>query len=170
MDIKYTIKDNFLNQADYENIKKIILGDEFPWYFQEGIDFKPDLVNPTCQNFWFFWGHTFFRREIGPTSTFYKILDPLLKKLDVKALVRIKANLFSNRYKMEQYQKHADYPFKHKTALFSLNTCNGFTTLADDTKIESVGNRDLLFDGSSPHAASSCTDAKARWNININYF
>ena len=164
MDIKYTIKDNFLNQADYENIKKIILGDEFPWYFQEGV------AQDEKHDFQFFWTHVFFEPDQGVNSGFYKILDPLLKKLDVKALVRIKANLFSNRYKMEQYQKHADYPFKHKTALFSLNTCNGFTTLADDTKIESVGNRILLFDGSLPHAASSCTDAKARWNININYF
>ena len=35
--IEYTLKNNFLNQADYENIKNTILGEEFPWYFQYGV-------------------------------------------------------------------------------------------------------------------------------------
>ena len=162
--MKYTIKDNFLNEADYENIKNIILGEEFPWYFQQEVTYftkhKPH----------FFWGHVFFRQNQGITSSFFKILVPILKKLDIKALIRIKANLYSRDDKIKEHEKHVDYSFKHKGALFSVNTCNGFTMLADGTKIKSVGNRLLLFDTSQPHHSSTCTDAKVRVNINFNYF
>ena len=49
--------------------------------------------------------------------------------------------------------------------IFSLRTI-----LNDDIMIESVENRVLLFDPSLPHSSTTCTNAKARFNININYF
>ena len=164
MDLKYTVKDSFLNQADYENIKNIVMGSEFPWYFQDTVT---SLEEDKSQ---FFWGHVFFKHDQGITSSFYKTLDPILKKLKFKALIRIKANLYSNQGKIVEHEDHSDFPFAHKGALFSLNTCNGFTALKDNTKIKSVANRLLLFDPSVPHHSSTCTDAKARWNININFF
>ena len=165
MDLKYIIKDDFLNQADYENIKNIILGNEFPWYFQH------EVANlDTCLPDQFFWGHIFFKHNQGITSAFYKILDPILKKLNFKALIRIKANLYSNQGKIVEHEDHSDFPFAHKGALFSLNTCNGSTILKNNTKISSIANRMLLFDPSIPHRSSTCTDEKTRVNININYF
>jgi len=164
MNIKYTLKDNFLNPTDYENLKNTLLGEEFPWYFQQGV------AHNEMHKSEFFWTHMFFKTDKGITSPFYKILDPLLKKLKFKALIRVKANLYSNRGKIEEHENHVDFSFKHKGALFSLNTCNGFTILKDNTKIKSIANRLLLFDTSVTHRSSTCTDAKVRCNININYF
>jgi hypothetical protein len=59
---------------------------------------------------------------------------------------------------------------RNKYTVFSLNTCDGFTSLEDGTKIESIENRLLLFDSNKPHASSTCTNAKARFNMNFNYF
>ena len=169
--MKYIIKNNFLNQADYENIKNIILGEEFPWYFQHGIAFsKKNEIKDIIHGKEFFWGHVFFRHDQGITSSFYRILDPILKKLKFKALIRIKANLYSNQGKIIEHEDHSDFPFQHNGALFSLNTCNGFTILKNNTKISSVANRMLLFDPSILHRSSTCTNAKMRCNININYF
>ena len=162
--MKYIIKDDFLNQADYDNIKNIILGDEFPWFFQHEVTY---LAKDKSQ---FFWGHIFFKHNQGITSAFYKILDPILKKLNFKALIRIKANLYSNQGKIVEHEDHSDFPFAHKGALFSLNTCNGSTILKNNTKISSIANRMLLFNPSIPHRSSTCTDEKTRVNININYF
>jgi hypothetical protein len=164
MDLKHTIKDNFLDQADFEKLKDIMLGNKFPWYFADGVTL--DLQHKDH----FYWTHGFFMDDKGVNSSAYEILDPLLKKLKIKALIRIKANLYSNQGKIIEHEKHTDLPFKHKGAIFSLNTCNGFTTLKDNTKIKSVANRLLLFDPSQPHYSSTCTDAKVRCNININYF
>jgi len=165
MDIKYTIQDNYLNAADYKNLKKTIMGGQFPWFF------APRVVTLNAKDSsHFYWFHAFFSPENGISSPFFKILEPILKKLKVKALMRIKANLYSNQGKIKEHQKHVDFPFKHKGAIFYLNTCNGFTTLADGTKIKSVGNRILLFNPSIPHHSSTCTDENTRVNININYF
>ena len=164
MDIKYIVKDNFLNQADYEKIRNIMLGDYFPWYLQQEVTYF------TKDKSQFFWSHVFFKHNEGIISSCYKILDPLLKKLKFKALIRVKANLYSRQDKIIEHENHSDFPFPHKGALFSLNTCNGFTILKDNTKIQSVRNRVLLFDPSIPRRSSTCTDAKVRCNININYF
>ena len=164
MDIKHTIKDNFFNKTEHENLKNIMLSNQFPWFFQEGV------AQTKKYDFQFYWTHVFFKPDQGVTSDFYKILDPILKQLKFKVLIRIKANLYSNRGKMEEHGDHVDFPFKHEGALFALNTCNGFTILKDNTKIKSIANRLLLFDPSKPHRSSTCTDAKVRCNININYF
>jgi len=165
MDIKHTVKDNYLDEAEYKNLKKIMLGGNFPWSFHETVSSYNDQHKSH-----FFWTHVFFSRDAGILSPFFKTLNPILKKLEIKALIRVKANLYSNQGKIEEHEKHIDYDFKHKGALFSLNTCNGFTMLEDNTKIKSVGNRILLFDPSIPHQSSTCTDTNVRVNININYF
>ena len=165
MDIKHTIKDNYLDETDYKNIKNIMLGKEFPWLFSDNVSSSNDK-----SKFSFFWNHVFFLQNHGVTSPFFKSLGPLLKKLEFKALIRVKANLYSNQGKIVEHKKHKDYNYRHKGALFYLNTCNGFTTLADGTKIESVGNRIVFFDPSIPHHSSTCTDENVRVNLNFNYF
>ena len=164
-DIQHTIQDNYLNETDYKNIKNTMLRRDFAWYFINTVASLHDK-----NQFHYFFSHVFFMREDGITSPFFKILAPIINKLKFKALIRVKANLYSNQNKIEEHEKHVDYSFKHKAALFSLNTCNGFTTLNDGTKIKSVGNRMLLFDASLPHHSSTCTDTMARININFNYF
>ena len=170
MDIKYTIKDNFLDPLEFENIKNTMLGHELPWFFQHEVAFpKKDRVKNIVGDE-FLWGHVFFRVNQGISSPFFNILTPILRKLKPKSLIRIRANLFSNQGKIIEHENHTDCPYKHKGALFSLNTCNGFTVLKDNTKIKSIANRMLLLDPSLPHRSSTCTDAKVRCNININYF
>ena len=166
MDLKHTIKDNFLNQKDFESIAKVMLGYKFPWFIQDKVS-NDFCIKPPVP---FFWAHMFFMPNRGITSEFFNILTPVLKKLDIKSLIRVKANLYSSSNKIEEHKSHVDFSFKHKGALFSLNTCNGFTMLMNNTKIKSVGNRILLFDASKPHYSSTCTDEKIRYNININYF
>ena len=165
MDIKYTVHDNFLNQADFESITKEMFGDFFPWYFHNTVSFKKDKNESH-----FFWTHIFFEQGKGITSDYYKMLNPLMKKLNIKALIRIKANLYSNQGKIEEHQAHQDYNYKHKGALFSLNTTNGYTTFADKSKVQGVANRMVLFDPSKPHFSSTVTDVNVRVNIVFNYF
>ena len=53
--------------------------------------------------------------------------------------------------------------------MFSINTNDGGTILSGN-KIDSIENRVVLFDGNKPHSSSTCTNQKARFNINFNYF
>ena len=63
-----------------------------------------------------------------------------------------------------------NFDFRGKTAIFYLNTNNGYTLFEDGTKIESVANRLLTFDANLPHTGTSCTDKQFRCVLNINYF
>jgi hypothetical protein len=57
-----------------------------------------------------------------------------------------------------------------KTAIYYLNTNNGATRFEDGTEISSVENRFVVFDSDNSHTAVSCTDQKARFLINFNYY
>lgn len=93
-----------------------------------------------------------------------------MDQLDCKSLIRIKANLYPSTENIEYHDKHIDYDFEHRGAIFYLKTNNGYTIVEDDIKVESIANRILLFDPSKPHNSTTCTDDKCRVNVNFNYF
>ena len=70
---------------------------------------------------------------------------------------------------VHEHSPHVDYPFSNYGAVFSLNTCDGFTRLSDGTKVESVENRMVFFDSSKPHNSSTTSNASGRFNINLNF-
>ena len=101
---------------------------------------------------------------------FFDLFASTLEKLKVKALIRIKANCYPKTHEIYEHGMHTDFKWTHKTALFSINTCDGYTKLEDGTKIDSIANRMLLFDGSEDHTSSTCTNQLSRMNVNFSYF
>ena len=165
----YQIIDNFLPKEDFTSLLQImgIEGDGmFPWYYIKSVDdsTKPELIDHLYFIHLFFLG-----AEILSTS--YQDVLPLVKKINPKALIRIKANAYpKNGNDIIYHRQHTDYTYEHKGAIFYLNTNNGFTVLEDGTKISSVANRILFFNPSRPHNSTNSTDVKMRYNINFNYF
>ena len=56
------------------------------------------------------------------TSPFFDHIIPVLKKLDIKSLIRIKCNLYPNSEKIHEHEKHTDYDFSHKTAMLRMRS------------------------------------------------
>ena len=162
--IEYKIIDNAIDDGAFHMIRDKITSGEFPWHF---VDWIANEEKDLDFNFYFI--HLFYQ-ENTVSSNFYPLLMPLLTVLEVKALIRIKGNLYTRTEKQEIHPFHRDFPFEHKGAIFYINTNNGLTILEDGTEIKSVKNRLLLFDPSKSHKSTSCTDKKYRMNININYF
>ena len=105
-----------------------------------------------------------------PCSSHVDKIIPILEKLNIKSMIRAKANLYPYSGKtLYEHEMHIDYEFPHYAALLSLNTCDGYTKLEDGTKIESVANRIVIFDASQKHCSTTTTSDFARINININY-
>ena len=105
------------------------------------------------------------------TSSFcQQFVSPIFKKIEVKAVIRIKVNLYTNVNEFIENEYHIDYPYEHKGAILYLNTNNGYTILEDGTEIESIENRLLKFEPHKRHKSTHCTDVKRRMNINFNYF
>lgn len=159
----YQIIDNCLDTEHFSHIKNVMESDVgFGWFI------APEINSNDDHNL-FYLTHTFYAEYEIRSNWFKELLTPILKNLEPKAIIRAKGNLYPGTQSVIKHGKHTDFSYKHKGAIFYLNTNNGVTTLDDGTEIESIENRLLLFDSSLPHSSSTCSDKKYRINININY-
>ena len=165
--MKHKVIDNFLDEKYFNSLVTLFTdkteGGAIPWYFNSRLN-----NNDVIENSIFYMTHKFYDQNI-PNSVHYEKLFPLLKKLEIKCLIRIKANLYPNTERLHEHPMHTDTDFYHSGVILSLNTCDGYTKLKNGTKINSVANRVLLFDPSEEHCSTTTTNVPARINININY-
>ena len=160
------VEDNFLEDKDFQAIKNTLLKDDFfDWYFNH------EIVNDHPKDNLHFFQFTHFLYRNHVRSQFFNICTPILKKLDVKSLVRIKVNLSTFSTKLVEGGFHRDYDFDCKSALFYVNTNNGYTKFKKNNKIiKSVENRMALFKATELHTGTNTTDQKCRVAINFAYF
>lgn len=162
--MNYEIKDNFLPKENLDILKKEIFSNYFPWYFQDEVNIHHKNHEEDLS---YYMTHNVFNNNVA--SQYWNLfIKNLLSFIPSTEIIRIKVNLYPRTEKIIKNKIHVDYPYEHKAALFSLNTCNGFTSF-ENKKINSIENRVLFFEGHKKHASSTCTNAKARFNININY-
>ena len=76
------IKRNFLNKVVFEDLNKAVLGHLFQWYIQ-------DVTGPEDKHKQFV--HIFYI-DNNISSNHFDILRPILHKLNIKNLIRIKLN------------------------------------------------------------------------------
>ena len=156
-----TIIKNFLSEEDFSFLKNNITSVEFPFYLQKGIVDNDDGEFYMCHRIY---------EDGKPLSDIYDWMrSKILPKLEVQIVLRSKINLYSSTEIQKEHDFHTDYPFKCKTALLSINTCNGYTVLEDGTKLDSIENQMVIFDANKPHASASCTDENWRMNLVLNY-
>ena len=165
--MKPVIIDNFIDQDSLDTLKSVMLSGGFSWGFSDAVDFPDDK-----DKFQFF--HSFYKEESGPSSFFYSLLDPILRKIKHKELYRIKANLITRTSKIVINSFHQDISHNmgvipYTTAIFYINTNDGYTEFEDGTKVESVANRFISFPETTKHRGTSCTNEKVRVVINFNY-
>ena len=160
--MEYEVIDDFLDKEYFDSLVALTLKD-MPWFLTNAIA-KKDIIEDNI----FMLMHMFYINNT-PSNPLYDKMVPLLQKLEVKCLLRVKANLYPNTEIVHEHPPHTDYNFSHTGAILSLNTCDGYTKLKDGTKIDSVANRVLIFDASEEHCSTTTTNSFARINININY-
>ena len=151
--------DNFLSESEFTNLRDCITSTSFPWYF--------GLVTTDSKMAQFV--HTFYAKDM-PTPT-YPDVEFLRDKLNMAALVRVKVNLNPRTETLQVHKDafHIDYP-DITTAVYYLNTCDGYTLFEDGPRVNSVENRIVIFDSNMRHTGTSCTDESGRLVMNINYF
>ena len=161
-----SVKDNYLNETEYQTLYNIITGVDFPWCFNSYKLGKSDETD--LEGFQFV--HIFYNLS-EVTSPGIKILEPILTKLKYKALIRIKLNLNPYSQKLIVWSYHQDQDYKAKAAIYYLNTNNGYTLFKKgNKKINSVKNRMVFFDTDEYHLSTNSTDCKNRLVLNFNYF
>lgn len=155
------IIDNFLDKEDFLKLQNFIVKGKMPWYFGEVI----------CKEEKHSQFYHIFYDYFTIYSNSFDLLYPIITKLNIKACIRIKANLLTRTDEIIEHGYHTDYNFDNlKTAVFYCNTNNGYTKFKNGKKVESIENRIVCFDAKELHTGSTCTDEKTRVVININYY
>ena len=159
--MKLKVIDDFLNSDDYESVRRMVMEDSsFQWMYSEGVDTSDDGYHQLC--------HIFYS-QFEPKSPFFYNLAPIINELRPISIVRIKANLNMKTSEREEYSFHTDVD-NCITAIYYVNTNDGYTRFEDGTTVDSVENRMVIFDSNTLHAGCSPTDELRRCLINFNYF
>lgn len=164
--------DNFLSKKEHQDIKNIVCSNHFPWFLNVAVnDFNDkNVVDVVEEKYNFQFTHMFYE-DFYPKSNYIDILLPIIKKINPSALIRIKANMNIITEKNIEHGFHIDFPFKNsKTAIYYLNSNDGYTIFKNGEKIMSVENRFIEFDSDILHSGSTQTDSQKRVLINFNYF
>ena len=159
------IIDNYLEQQDYIDLCMHVMSQEYTWIFTLKGD--PDQYEDPTDNWQFV--HPLYY-DFKPVCDDAHIVGKIIRKLDPFALTRMKINCTPKADSIKEFDWHTDEE-NHvgNTAIYYLNTNNGYTKFKDGTKVESVGNRIVIFPGNLEHAGTTCTDDMRRLVLNINY-
>jgi hypothetical protein len=169
----YEIYDNFLDPGTFANLQSIMLGESFPWYYNDYIVRKGDSVEEPSMNIYNLQFTHIFYQNHKPRSPHFDLMLPIIEKINPYALIRIKANFGPSTPERVVSGFHVDYPSDApnlKTAVFYLNDNNGGTLFKGGEEVASFENRLVVFDNNMLHSGVSCTDTKFRSLINFCYF
>jgi len=175
--MSYKVIDNFLEENEFKSLQSLIIGSSNNVYFdwkmitEVGGDTHSKDYNSEIENQLWNWYAIHPVYDTLPLSPHFDyILNVFRDKWILKSLIRIKVNFYPYTTEIKEHAKHQDYEFSHQGAVFSLNTCNGFTRMSNGDKVDSVANRIVFFDASEYHNSSTTSNQKGRYNINFNYF
>ena len=158
------IVQNALNDGEFSNIRHIFYGYDIPWSYNDGIVNTEDMSD-------FQFVHLVFDHSKAGYGPIWDSIVPILEKLTPSNVVRIKANLRPRTGDIEASGFHCDVWMPGAlTAIYYLDTNNGYTEFKDGDKIASVENQLVVFPSNLPHLGTSCTDQNRRVIINFNFF
>ena len=157
--------ENFLEKNDYLKLKELIFNIDFPWRIRN------NMVNDDKT---YYFTYNFFNNFICQSEHFENYIIPIMRKLNAKAIVQIRANLILNKL-FEKSDLHIDNTndFNCKTAILNFTTCDGGTELLikDELKfVESVENKIVIFNSNTQHRTVPSKTTSARIILNMNYF
>ena len=162
------IIDNFLPELIFRELKNDITSNKFPFYIINRLNsFQTDK-----NKFDWYANHILYDDYTSMSNYFPKIESVIkrIKEVEIfRSLIRVKVNFYPYSEKLIEHAPHTDYDFSHTGAVLSLNTCDGFTRLSDNSIVDSGENRIVFFDASTIHNSTTTTTSIGRYNINFNF-
>lgn len=160
----YKVFDNLLSEEDFFKIQEVLLGNNFPWFYQSFILHAEQDADR------FQFSHPFYRDN--EPSPYVEIVNPILEAIKAETVYRIRATMKGRTAEPEYSGWHTDFPPEElvcTTGVFYVNDNNGATIFEDGSQVESKANRFVAFRSDQKHSGLSNTDAKVRCLINFNY-
>jgi hypothetical protein len=156
------IIDDFLNLEDLQFLESIIDNPFFPWFFQKE-QVKDDSP---------YFCHILYCNDLSQSEFYPKVLGIFKNYIKWISLYRLNVNLSAKINSASNF--HTDTSgqedeTKMTSAIFYLNTNNGYTEFEDGSTVDSVRNRFVTFPTNIPHRAVGQTDTDKRIVLNFNY-
>ena len=160
------VYDDFLPKEVWQPIKDDICGSKFPWHWSDSVLRNNTMLCHETYNFQFF--NVLYANNLKQSDKLF-VFAPVLDALEIRSLVRVKANLNVRTDMLVKHGFHTDFKGM-TTSILYCNTNDGFTEFEDGSTIESVENRLVTFPSDMRHTGTTCTNTKNRIVVNINYF
>ncbi len=194
--LKARIYDNCLPLYEFEDLQEKLLGASCPWHYNSSIVLKKYTgIEPNFDDYDYDYNeigqftHVFFmdsggggtrRPGAGIMDSIFEV-EAIAKILNPRGWLRIKANLGTKDSEHMIGGWHYDLHWPEEgdtripyddtlTAVFYLNTNNGYTLLETGHKVESVENRLVIFPNNVLHTGVSQTDTNVRVLINFDFW
>ena len=182
------VYNNFLDQLEYQKLYENLLVYDFPWYYVSTQSYPEDVGDIFDTHL----THVVYEKALEHSSNFREVFDTLVEKAThcvygaflPDRILRVKCNLLLAQHKQTMSAWHTDYSSddiplayfnspltqgKGTTAIYYLNTNNGYTEFKEDEKSLSEENKLIIFDTEKEHRAVRQTDTKSRIVVNINF-
>lgn len=179
------IIDNFLSEYEFNVIKTNLMGRNFPWFLTQVIEYDEESKThfgsgglneeSLCDledNYQF--SSLLYAFDDGSGNPIkasrFQVCLPLIKALKMSRVIHIKANLTVKTPKIIEHGYHTDHPYyPAKTAVYYVNSNDGYTKFETGEIVKSVANRVVIFDSNIKHTGTTCTDIFSRVVINMNW-
>jgi hypothetical protein len=163
------VLDDYLDRNLFLSIKASLQAASFPWEKSQILSDKAAMHLSPSDNLQYVHGFYLSKPGIFFRSDKLDIILPIIERLNPLSLLKAKVNRTSAKDRHIEYGLHVDTRRRGATtAIFYLNSNNGYTLFGDGEKVFSVENRMVLFDSATLHTGASCTDADDRLVLNIN--
>lgn len=168
------VLDNALDQKAFTSLRNLCFGDELMWNYSDIVAMSDatratyDDAPPPHDLEYYHVAKLYDYHQ--PLTKHLKYVEPVIDFLKVKSLMRARFIMYPNHGHIIKHTPHVDYTYEHKAAILYMNTCNGCTEFDNGDVVESKENRICIHDGSKLHNSTTCTDAKVRAVLTINYF
>ena len=113
------ITDNFLDHYPFQHLQNVMFGDDFNWFYSDGIDIEEEESGGKGDKFQFF--HSFYNPDVGVNSYQFEELNSILNKIQPKEIFKIKANLLTRTSEIVKNTFHVDIE-----DFYNNNECNQF--------------------------------------------
>ena len=162
---------NALSEDHFKNIKNVFLSEYLPWNFTAGIVYGGVTGKKDFQFTLDIWSAMGVGNLQLPGNYTFNAILPILQILEPAVLFRIKANLRPKAHKLEESDWHCDNDVpKASTAIYYIDTNDGYTKWKDGDKLRSKENTLVVFPNHLEHLGTPCTNANRRTFINFNFF
>ncbi len=154
--------ENFLPKAEFKDLKKLVCSNEFGWFYREHQVYETNDHPYLC--------HSVIRNGIINSPFYESNFKCLLRELNANMCSEVRVNLMLRDNKKYTSAYHVDRPFKCNTAIYYINTSDGYTEFEKTgKKVLAEENKIVIFNSLLKHRAVSPTNIFARYAVNINY-